>query len=136
MTHAEAFKRMRYRCESNPAHNEPIWNSRDGVTPFTVDCRHCGGYAEHVDWRQDHYRPDYKPLPGERFFRDGTPGEALAIMWGRWLAMRADYPLEPAHVLRMLEDVWRVASEDGNAAAAKNVGSEFRKGGPILDVAR
>ena len=33
--HAEAFKLMIYACE-NPdcLHQEKIWNSRDGVTPF------------------------------------------------------------------------------------------------------
>lgn len=76
----EAFQRMLYRCKSDPSHEEWIWNSRDGVTPFCVDCRNCGAIAEHVEWKRDQYLPAYRPAHGERVFRDGLPAEARAIM--------------------------------------------------------
>ena len=35
--HTEAFRLMRYRCE-RCGFVEVIWNSRNGATPFTIDC--------------------------------------------------------------------------------------------------
>lgn len=42
--HKEAYLLMNYRCECG--HHELIWNSRDGVTPFTLSCPNCGQAAE------------------------------------------------------------------------------------------
>ena len=49
--HGEAFCAMSYRCENGC--KEVLWNSRDGVTPFTLRCVECGGVMEHVNWRDD-----------------------------------------------------------------------------------
>mgnify|MGYP001609474370 CR=1 FL=1 len=76
--HAEAFALMAYRCEDCGA-AEYIWNSRDGVTPFGVDCRECRQGAIHVDWKLDRFLPHYDPRPGDRYFRDGIEAEARAI---------------------------------------------------------
>jgi len=38
--HVEAFCLMHYACDCG--HHEVIWNSRDGVTPFTAPCPSCG----------------------------------------------------------------------------------------------
>lgn len=88
MTHAhkEAFALMQYECQppkSSPFGNptprpscgtvEWIWNSRDGVTPFGVDCRSCGGEALHARWNEDIYAPDHIPALGSRMFVDLTP---------------------------------------------------------------
>ena len=35
--HAEAFCLMKYRCEKC-GQAEVVWNSRDGVTPFIINC--------------------------------------------------------------------------------------------------
>lgn len=70
--HGEAFMRMQYRCKGCGA-VEVIWNSRDGVTPFGVDCRSCGGEATHVAWAEDRYAPDFMPPLGSRIFVDLTP---------------------------------------------------------------
>ena len=79
MNHAEAFKLMTYGCQGC-GFREVIWNSRDGVTPFGVDCRRCGEGSLHIEWGRDVYAPDHNPARGDRYFRDGLLAEARAIM--------------------------------------------------------
>lgn len=93
--HVEAFKRMQYGCASCGM-SELIWNSRDGVTPYVIACRACGAEARHVNWSSDEYLPDYKPLPGERVFRDGSPLEAVEIVERRIATARQHgYAVDP-----------------------------------------
>lgn len=81
--HAEAFCTMVYKCLSC-GHEERIWNSRDGVTPFIVPCELCGGEAQHYDWRRlDKREPDHVLVLGERVFIDMPEGVARAILWRR-----------------------------------------------------
>ncbi len=75
--HIEAFCLMLYRCESC-GHEETLWNSRDGVTPFIIRCVKCSGEALHVEWRRDKCVPDHKPSQGDRIFVDLTAEAALA----------------------------------------------------------
>lgn len=81
--HGEAFMMLVYRCQAQ--HARQIWNSRDGVTPFGTQCLQpgCQHIAYHADWKQDRYEPAHQLLPGEWFFRDGTPDEARAIVQRR-----------------------------------------------------
>lgn len=119
--HAEAFNLMTYACECG--HREVIWNSRDGVTPFGMNCPSCGGTTlRHVDWQRDVYAPDHKLHKGQRFWRDGTPDEAEAIMKRRIELMRSSYPCSPGMAARLI----REAREGGES-------SEFRKGWPTID---
>jgi len=63
--HAEAFCLMRYECRDCD-HQEIIWNSRDGVTPFMMQCPACWGTEMvHVDWSDDEYAPDHVPTAGQ-----------------------------------------------------------------------
>ena len=123
--HGEAFHRMLYRCEDRGGcgFEEWIWNSRDGVTPFCIDCRRCGKDANHVEWTRDEYRPDYTPQPGERFFRDGTPEEARAI-FRRRLEQGKGTPYE---VPEVEWDVWIAEALSGRS-------SEFQPGWPHVQV--
>lgn len=68
--HGEAFMRMRYQCDANPRHWEIVWNSRDGVTPFIIDCRVCKEQASHVNWSGDERDVAYVPEIGTRVFID------------------------------------------------------------------
>lgn len=68
--HAEAFCLMTYRADDG-SEEEVIWNSRDGVTPFSITLR-SGKPARHVDWHLDAYVPDYRPPLGSRIFVDLT----------------------------------------------------------------
>lgn len=72
MKHAEAFRIMTYRCSCG--HSERLWNSRDGVTPFSIPCPSCkdGMGMVHVDWQNDVFCPLYRPSAGERYFADMT----------------------------------------------------------------
>lgn len=81
--HKEAFALMWYRCDEC-GHRERIWNSRDGVTPFGISCPSCGGHdLLHADWHFDDREPDYEAHAFQRFFRDGTADEAVAIIMQR-----------------------------------------------------
>ena len=73
--HAEAFNLMKYRSEDG-TEEEIIWNSRDGVTPFSLTLK-SGKPATHVEWDKDVYVPDYVPKPGDRIFIDLTLEKAL-----------------------------------------------------------
>ncbi len=70
--YVEAFCLMLYACEEC-GHREILWNSRDGVTPFTIGCTACEmdlkGTMSHINFAQD-YRtgPKYRPWSAMRIF--------------------------------------------------------------------
>lgn len=70
-THKEAFCIMHYRCDLC-RYTQRLWNSRDGVTPFIIDCFKCDGTAAHVSWNLDQCAPDFVPEIGMRIFVDTT----------------------------------------------------------------
>ncbi len=76
--HPEAFCLMTYQCE-RCSRIEKLWNSRDGVTPFCIECSSCDGQMTHINWKSDRYWPDYPIQPGERFFTDLTLDEVKVI---------------------------------------------------------
>lgn len=122
--HGEAFMLMTYVCR-NCVHREVIWNSRDGVTPFGMSCPSCGQPdLLHSNWSGDVYAPDHKLHRGQRFWRDGTPDEAEAIMRRRIERMKESYPLEPGEAEKLIEAA-RSGTGDGH---------EFQKGWPMIDV--
>jgi hypothetical protein len=119
-SHGEAFMLMTYACDCG--HQETIWNSRDGVTPFGLGCPSCGQPTlRHVDRRCDAYAPGHKLHKGQRFWRDGTPDEAEAIMRRRIERMQDQYPLDPAQAEGLI-----AASRDGSTG-------EFQAGWPTID---
>lgn len=119
--HKEAFCLMWYACKCG--HRERIWNSRDGVTPFGCDCPSCGGIMDHVNWREDEPAPNHKMARGQRFWRDGTPDEAEAIMRARIEKSKGTrWEATPDTVEKLI-----TAARDGSEE------SEFRKGWPTLD---
>lgn len=75
-TYGDAYMHMPYRCRDCGA-VEWIWNSRDGVTPFLVDCRECGGVAAHTMREVDGYERHHKARAGERIFVDATAEDSL-----------------------------------------------------------
>ena len=120
-TFGEAFMLMQYACK-DCGHRETIWNSRDGVTPFGCGCPSCGQIMNHVNWPQDIYAPNHTLHLHQKFWRDGTPDEAEAIIRKRIEQMRGKYPCTPE------EEEALVAS----VRAGKD-GGEFQKGWPNLD---
>lgn len=113
---------MNYACANG--HREVIWNSRDGVTPFGCKCSACGiENMLHDDWSQDVYAPDHKLANGQRFWRDGTPDEAEAIMRKRIERYRDKHPIPVAKAQALIQE-----ARDGTA-------SEFQPGWPMLSVA-
>lgn len=80
--HVEAFCLMWYACPCG--HQERIWNSRDGVTPFGMQCPSCGSSEmRHVRWQSDTYAPAHEPLPGRRQWISMTRERAERIARAR-----------------------------------------------------
>lgn len=103
--HAEAFMLMTYACRMCH-HAEIIWNSRDGVTPFGLNCPSCGQPTMlHVNWEQDVYAPQHKLHRHQKFWRDGTPDEAAAIMRTRIQQSRkAGLGVDVARAIKLEDD--------------------------------
>ena len=78
---------MLYRAEDG-SHEEWIWNSRDGATPFLIEARNGRSSMKHVEWHRDKYVPCYVPMVGERVFVDITPElaaqKARAVVEKTW----------------------------------------------------
>jgi hypothetical protein len=72
---SDAFVVMRYRALDDAAEVEEVWNSRDGLAPYSILLK-SGRVATHVDWTSMVHRPDYTPPPGSRVIVDLT--EAIA----------------------------------------------------------
>lgn len=117
--HAEAFCLMNYACDCG--HREVIWNSRDGVTPFGLACPSCGNSTLfHVEFKRDDRQPQHKPYPGQRYFRDGTPDEAVAFIEQRIAQFAAQgYPVPDEIKESLLSD-------------ARNTTGEWQKGWPFV----
>ena len=93
--HKEAFCLMQYICERCFG-SEILWNSRDGVTPFIIHCRMCGGAMKHENWKSDRYAPDHVPFPGQRIFIDMPESLKLpAIRWKFVLAKGTQFEIRP-----------------------------------------
>lgn len=120
-THRKAFCLMWYACKCG--HRERIWNSRDGVTPFGTACPSCGDIMDHVDWKQDERAPQHKLRTGQRFWRDGTPDDAEAIMRRRIERLRDRWPQTPGQDAALI-------------TSARSGDDEFRPGWPMLDEKR
>ena len=132
--HAEAFHVMEYECR-NPTNGfgcgakEKIWNSRDGVTPFTVDCPQCKtGTMFHHNWQSDIHDENYKPLPGQRIFRDGRPEEARECLLKRWESMDESFKRS-----MNIEYRWTM-EETRERVIAGALESEFQQGWPMIEV--
>lgn len=88
--HKEAFCLMQYRCRCG--HHEVIWNSRDGVTPFSMVCPSCGEPDMcHINFGADRFAPDHKPHFGQRMWVTMTQERAL------YLARLRTAHLNPKH---------------------------------------
>ena len=75
--HGEAFCLMRYESEDGRV-VELLWNSRDGVTPFTITAKDGQTPLQHVNWKSDEYRPEHQLQPGDRYFGKLTREAAAA----------------------------------------------------------
>lgn len=122
--HAEAFCLMWYQCkQATCRHLERIWNSRDGVTPFGMQCPSCGeSTMMHVAFGADLYAPGHKLRFGQKFWRDGTPDEAEAFMRQRIERYKGT-------------EYERSTEEDAELIRRVRAGeiSEFQQGWPMLD---
>ena len=92
--HVEAFSLMQYECQ-NCKTLETLWNSRDGVTPFIIQCLQCDGEMNHTNFGSDKCVPDFFPLPGMRVFVD-FPEHFREVFKKRQISVRWDqgtYPM-------------------------------------------
>jgi len=126
--HAEAFMLMTYASKDGKTRIR-IWNSRDGITPFTCSHPVTGVELSHADWNLDKYLPDHKPAPGDFIFTKLTPEKArpLAQQMVEKHWDRGEYPLRDASF-----------AKDGKEAAVAHFVKEWTEawGGdsPTLEV--
>jgi hypothetical protein len=124
--HPEAFCLMLYRCKAG--HEEIIWNSRDGVTPFIVRCRTCNSEAQHVDWHRDTRAVNHRPMPGDRIFVDLTESRSRAL--NRRLVAEywegGDYPMSKAYPDMTQEEVVEMMVADDMKQPGQPHLEEFR----------
>jgi hypothetical protein len=86
-------------------------------------CPSCGGHLQHVNWRGDRRAVDHQLRPGQRYFRDGTPAEALAFMRHRIKSFAAQgHVVDEATKEKLLAD----------AADPEGKTGEFQKGWPMV----
>lgn len=113
---------MWYACKCG--HRERIWNSRNGVTPFGLMCPSCGQLdLYHVDWQKDECSPEHKLHRGQRFFRDGTPEDAVTIIQRRIVSSKKAKQSVPDEIAtKLLHD------------AENGTGEWDHKGWPMLDI--
>lgn len=128
--HGEAFCLMKYKCENaNCGREEWLWNSRDGVTPFCITCPACldarrqNPVMQHVDWHRDRFVQNHQPKKGDRYFRDGTPDEAVAIVRARIDSCKGTQYERSAQ-----------ETEEILASVATSTDGEFQPGWPTVDV--
>lgn len=121
--HPEAFCLMEYHCQAC-GNIEIVWNSRDGVTPFIIDCPKCDGEAQHDNWNKDKRSPFHNLQPGQRYFVDCSKEEFIE-------AKR-----------QMVEEYWE--GKDGappmkemfesKAQAVEELSKDFEPGQPTIKV--
>lgn len=119
--HKEAFALMEYGCKVC-GDTEQLWNSRDGVTPFSIPCKRwqCNEADDlacpmtHVNWHNDRCYPEFVPHPGLRVFIDIPESIARAVTrmrWNRYLGTCEANGIEPSESRRtqalMFEDIYR-----------------------------
>jgi hypothetical protein len=123
--HAEAYCHMHYECRAG--HVTEIWNSRDGVTPFMLQCLHpeCGEIAQHVRWNEDLVDPTYQLQPGDWYFRNGHADDAERILRRRFDGK----PLDVDFLVRLGVN----SAEDLIQKILQDPENEFRPGWPYLD---
>lgn len=92
--HAEAFCHMEYQGQARCGMMQKIviWNSRDGVTPFT--CNLLGIQLTHNNWHQDIYDPNYKPKKGEYIWISWDTVSAEIYAEQRWVKHVTQYEQE------------------------------------------
>lgn len=122
--HAEAYCLMKYVCDGKTeyrlggskdekleqiktprcGYEETIWNSRDGVTPFSISCPKCGGSLLHKGpWRADAFAPYHVPAAGSRIFTDLTLDVARVLARRqaadpRWYTLAKEQGMTPEQI--------------------------------------
>jgi hypothetical protein len=118
--HREAFCLMWY--QDTDGNRERIWNSRDGVTPFSIRSRQ-GLDATHVDWDRDEWRPFHIPEVGDRIFVDLTVERATEYRT-RWYDRNCSDP--------ECKDDFLTLFPDREAAINQSAESDAKMGAPDL----
>lgn len=93
----ERYCVMQYLCDAC-GHLEPIWNSRNAVTPFIVGCRveGCDGHMNHVNWQHDRAAMTLPHFVG-RVFVSITHEDAARLAEEKWdrLESTGDWLMPP-----------------------------------------
>lgn len=111
--HAEAFNYMAYQCENPRCNNRIlIYNSRDGVTPFTIGCPNCKGPMSHIFL--DAFMPNYALKPGDYYFRDTTREELLEALRQRLVRFNGtDFEVPDEEKEDVLQEIFKHEWREG-----------------------
>jgi len=123
--HAEAYHHMQYACSEG--HVTWIWNSRDGLTPFMVQCLcpGCEEISQHVRWQEDREDPTYQLQPGDWYFRNGTMEDAERVLRYRLEGRPLD--------VEFLVEMGATSVDDLIQKLLQYPHGEFQPGWPYLD---
>ena len=95
---------MWYACPCG--HQERIWNSRDGVTPFSAQCPSCGGLTmQHERWAEDVCLPEHRPPTGQRVWVSMTHDRAERMVDAAISTCRR--PIDNERRVAMIASVYR-----------------------------
>ena len=132
--HSEAFCLMWYACKCG--HRERAWNSRDGVTPYMLECPSCGELPlRRLAWKSGVRCPNHTPNPGQLVFRDGTADEAEQIMRDRLDALHLGDSFTDERKAKLIEGARKTAMGELNHED-KNFNHEFQPGWPMVTRSR
>ena len=96
--HEEAHALMIYQCQSC-GFPEVIWNSRDGVTPFSVGCPKCKKTMHHIAWEQNKAQEDL------RIFTTLPLG--VAIAFAKQVAGGKEDKLSPDEITEIAKSMYK-----------------------------
>ncbi len=114
--HAEAFNLMKYKCETCNV-VQTLWNSRDGVTPYIVNCKQCNGKSVHLIG-QDTHDPEFGNklregmFPSMRVFVNMTKEKAMTFAERRLKAFESSKYAPPAEGTSEREELLTNVTED------------------------
>lgn len=142
MGHKEAFCLMMYESDDGSI-MEWIWNSRDGVTPFSVSSLSGETMLTHTDFYRDLRAPFHVPPIGSRVFVDLTEQRALhfaqlrvenaltAIDPERRAAFQARWKNENEAVKAIAKDLMKMPGEPDILVVNKAMQDQFREAGAL-----
>ncbi len=121
----DAFCIFWFACKCG--HQEKVWNSRDNYIPSNIICSSCGKMAGIPSGAPVEYDPKHQLNHGQKFFRDGTPEEAIKLA-----TAHADKVIKNGSMVPGQEHM--VYIEEDRKPLIEAILKKFKEGWPCVDV--